>query len=79
MKTAMQGAIAFGGWTGKSLAIRRRRNSGHSDGLGRRSEDMNRRVLSGTVDGEKVEMTRVMLRPIPAAEMANRILGRQGR
>ena len=31
---------------------------------------VNRRVLSGTIDGEKVEMARVMLRPIPAAEMA---------
>ena len=80
MKTATKGTLAFGGleWnvTGDPSKKKLR---GTAAGSVADSKIVNRRVLSGTIDGEKVEMTRVVLRPILPPRWPNRILGRQGR
>ena len=71
MKTATQGTLAFGGLDWKITGDpSKKKLRGTAAGSVADLKIVNRRVLSGTVDGEKVEMTRAMLRPIPAAEMA---------
>ena len=71
MKTATQGKLAFGGLDWKITGDpSKKKLRGTAAGSVADLKIVNRRVLNGTVDGEKVEMTRAMLRPLPAAEMA---------
>ena len=71
MKTATKGTLAFGGMEWKVTGDpSKKKLRGTAAGSVADLKIVNRRVLSGTVDGQTVEMTRAMLRPIPSAEMA---------
>jgi len=69
MSTATQGTLALGGvdWamTGDPAAKTLR---GSTSGSALSLKIVNRNLLKGTVDGAALELTRAVLRPIPAAE-----------
>jgi len=71
MRTATKGRLALGGleWTITGDTSKKKLR-GTRPGSVVDLKIVNRRVLKGTVDGDALELARAMLRPIPAAEMA---------
>ena len=79
MRTATNGTLALGGleWTITGDASKKKLR-GARPGSVVDLKIVNRRVLKGTVDGDALELARAMLRPIPAAEMAESDPGPSG-
>ena len=80
MKTATQGTLAFGGLDWKITGDPSKKElRGTAAGSVAHLKIVNRRVLSGTLDGEKVEMRAPCCGRFLRPRWPNRILGRQGR
>ncbi|HEX6106998.1 MAG TPA: hypothetical protein VFZ26_15530 [Gemmatimonadales bacterium] len=71
MRTSVQGTLSFGGDTWELTgAPATKKLHGTRNGSVLELSIVNRSRLQGTVEGDALELTRSVLRPIPAAEMA---------
>ena len=79
LRTATKGTLAFGGltWTVTGNPSTKKLR-GTRPGSVVDLKIINRRLLRGTVDGDPLELARAVLRPIPAAEMAQSDPGPKG-
>ena len=71
MTSATKGTLAFGGHTWKLTGdVAKKKFKGKRTGSVLELTIKTRSQLKGTVDGDTLELTRAVLRPIPAAELA---------
>ncbi|HEX5075923.1 MAG TPA: uracil-DNA glycosylase family protein [Gemmatimonadaceae bacterium] len=79
MKSAIKGKLSLGAQTWNITGDPSKKTlRGTKSGSVVQLKIVNRRHLEGTVDGDKFDLTRAVLRPIPAAEMAQSDAGPTG-
>jgi len=79
MRTGTSGTLAIGGQSYRLTGdTAKKKFRGNSSGSVVELKIVNRSRLTGTIDGDTLELTRAVLRPIPPAEMAQSDAGPSG-